>query len=115
MSGLVILFMLVDGAFKFTTNPAIIEGTTSLGYQVHHLPILGTLGLISVILYIIPRTEFIGAILLTAYWGGAVATHVRLDNPLFSHILFTVYFGILAWGALYLKHEKFRDLILGRR
>ncbi len=115
MAGIVILFMVVDGIFKFTTDPSIIEGTTSLGYQVHHLPIMGTLGLLSIILYIIPRTEFLGAILLTAYWGGAVATHVRLDNPLFSHILFSVYLGILAWGALFLKNEKLRDLFLGRK
>ncbi|HZY83137.1 MAG TPA: DoxX family protein [Cyclobacteriaceae bacterium] len=114
MAGIVILFMLMDSIFKFTVNAQVIEGTTALGYQVHHLPIMGTLGLISIILYIIPRTEFLGAILLTAYWGGAVATHVRLDNPLFTHILFTVYLGILAWGALYLKNEKFRDLIHGR-
>lgn len=114
MAGTVILFMLMDSVFKFVTNEQVIEGTTSLGFQVHHLPIMGTLGLLSIILYIIPRTEVLGAILLTGYWGGAVATHVRLDNPLFTHILFTVYLGILAWGALYLKSEKFRDLILGR-
>ena len=114
MAGIVILFMLMDSVFKFVSNEQVIEGTTSLGFQVHHLPIMGTLGLLSIILYIIPRTEFLGAILLTGYWGGAVATHVRLDNPLFTHILFTVYLGILAWGALYLKSEKFRDLILGR-
>ena len=114
MAGIVILFMLMDSIFKFVTNEQVIEGTTSLGFQVHHLPIMGTLGLLSIILYIIPRTEVLGAILLTGYWGGAVATHVRLDNPLFTHILFTVYLGILAWGALYLKSEKFRDLILGR-
>jgi DoxX-like family len=114
MAGIVILFMLMDSVFKFVANEQVIDGTTSLGFQVHHLPIMGTLGLISIILYIIPRTEFLGAILLTGYWGGAVATHVRLDNPLFTHVLFTVYLGILAWGALYLKSEKFRDLILGR-
>jgi hypothetical protein len=114
MAGIVILFMLMDSVFKFVTNEQVIEGTTSLGFQVHHLPIMGTLGLLSIILYIIPRTKVLGAILLTGYWGGAVATHVRLDNPLFMHILFTVYLGILAWGALYLKSEKFRDLILGR-
>lgn len=114
MAGIVILFMLMDSVFKFVTNEQVIEGTTSLGFQVHHLPIMGTLGLLSIILYIIPRTEILGAILLTGYWGGAVATHVRLDNPLFTHILFSVYLGILAWGALYLKHEKLRDLILGR-
>ena len=104
----------MDSVFKFVANQQVIEGTTSLGFQLHHLPIMGTLGLLSIILYIIPRTEILGAILLTAYWGGAVATHVRLDNPLFTHVLFTVYLGILAWGALYIKSEKLRDLILGR-
>jgi hypothetical protein len=114
MAGIVILFMLMDSVFKFVINETVTEGATSLGFQVHHLPIMGTLGLLSIILYIIPRTEILGAILLTGYWGGAIATHVRLDNPLFSHILFPVYLGILAWGALYLKSEKFRDLIHGR-
>jgi len=114
MAGIVILFMLMDSIFKFVVNEQVIEGTTSLGFQVHHLPILGTLGLLATILYIIPRTEFLGAILLTGYWGGCVATHVRLDNPLFTHILFTVYLGVLAWGALYLKNEKLRDLVRGR-
>src|SRR5262245_58130644 len=99
MAGIVILFMLMDNVFKFITNQQVIEGTTALGFQVHHLPIMGTLGLLSIILYIVPRTEVLGAILLTAYWGGAIATHVRLDNPLFTHILFPVYLGILAWGA----------------
>jgi hypothetical protein len=106
--------MLIDSIFKFVTNEQVVEGTTSLGFQVHHLPILGTLGLLSTIIYIIPRTEVLGAILLTAYWGGAIATHLRLDNPLFTHVLFTVYFGILAWGALFIKNEKLRDVILGR-
>jgi hypothetical protein len=111
MGGIVILFMLMDSIFKFIVNEDVIKGTTELGFSVHHLPVLGTLGLISIILYAIPRTAIVGAILLTGYWGGAIATHVRLDNPLFSHILFPVYLGILAWGALYLKNEKFRDLI----
>jgi len=115
MAGIVILFMLMDSIFKFVANEAVIEGTTSLGYQLHHLPIMGTLGLLSIILYILPRTEVLGAILLTGYFGGAIATHVRLDNPLFTHVLFTVYLGILAWGALFLKNEKLRDVILGRK
>ncbi len=114
MAGIVILFMLMDSIFKFIPNDQVIQGTTALGFQEHHLPIMGTLGLLSVILYIIPRTEFLGAILLTAYWGGAVATHVRLDNPLFTHVLFTVYLGILAWGALYIKSERLRELVRGR-
>ena len=114
MGGLVILFMLMDSIFKFIVNEEVIKGTTELGFSVHHLPILGTLGLISILLYAYPRTEILGAILLTGYWGGAIATHVRMDNPLFSHILFPVYLGILAWGALWLKNERFRRLILGK-
>jgi hypothetical protein len=72
------------------------------------------LGMIGTLLYIYPRTEILGAILLTGYWGGAIATHVRMDNPLFSHILFPVYLGILAWGAVWVKNERLRKLILNR-
>jgi hypothetical protein len=114
MGGIVILFMLMDSIFKFIVNEEVIKGTTDLGFQVHHLPILGTLGLIATLLYIFPRTEIVGAILLTGYWGGAIATHVRMDNPLFTHILFPVYLGILAWGALWIKRERLRKLILNK-
>jgi hypothetical protein len=114
MGGIVILFMLMDSIFKFIVNEEVIKGTTDLGFQVHHLPILGTLGLIATLLYIFPRTELLGAILLTGYWGGAIATHVRMDNPLFTHILFPVYLGILAWGALWMKSERLRQMILNR-
>jgi hypothetical protein len=114
MGGLVILFMLMDSIFKFIVNEEVINGTEDLGFQVHHLPIMGTLGLITTLLYILPRTEILGAILLTGYWGGAIATHVRMDNPLFTHILFPVYLGILAWGALWIKSERLRNLILNR-
>jgi hypothetical protein len=114
MGGLVILFMLVDSIFKFMPNEEIVKGTVELGFTTHHLPILGTLGLLSILLYAFPRTEIIGAVLLTGYFGGVIATHVRLDNPLFSHILFPVYLAILAWGALWLKNERLRKLIMGR-
>lgn len=114
MGGLVIAFMLMDSIFKFFPNEQVITGTVELGFQPHHIAILGTLGLISTILFIIPRTQIIGAILLTGYFGGAIATHVRLDNPLFTHILFTVYLGVLAWGSVWLKNEKFRNLILNK-
>src|SRR5690606_2357805 len=111
MAGLVILFMLADSIFKFIPNEEVVSASAELGFSAHHLPILGTLGLLSILLYIFPRTEILGAILLTGYFGGAIATHVRLDNPLFSHILFPVYLGLLAWGALWLKHNSLRDLI----
>lgn len=115
MGGLVIAFMLMDSTFKFITSEEVTAATAELGFQAHHLPILGTLGFISILLFAIPRTQILGAILLTGYFGGAIATHVRLDNPLFSHILFPVYLGVLAWGSLWLKNEKLRNLILNKK
>lgn len=114
MGGLVIAFMLMDSIFKFIPNEAVTTGTIELGYQAHHIPILGALGLISILLFALPRTQILGAILLTGYFGGAIATHVRLDNPLFSHILFPVYLAVLAWGSLCLKSEQLRKLILNK-
>jgi hypothetical protein len=111
MSGLVILFMLMDSIMKFVKPSEVIEGTLALGFAEQHLPIIGTLGLISTLLYAFPRTSILGAILLTGYFGGAVATHLRLNNPLFTHTLFTVYFGILIWGGLWLRNIKLRELL----
>jgi len=111
MSWLVILFMLMDSIMKFVKPTDVIEGTLALGFAEEHLPIIATLGLISTLLYIFPRTSILGGILLTAYFGGAVATHVRLNNPLFTHVLFTVYFGILIWVGLWLRNSKLRELL----
>lgn len=111
MSGLVILFMLMDSIMKFVKPPEVIEGTLALGFTEQHLPSIGTLGLISTLLYAFPRTSIFGAILLTGYFGGVVATHLRLNNPLFTHTLFTVYFGILIWGGLWLRNSKLRELL----
>ena len=110
LSGIVILFMLFDSIMKFVQPPEVVQGTMDLGYEEHHIVILGTLGLITTLLYIIPQTSVLGAILLTGYFGGAMATHVRLDNPLFTHVLFTVYLGIFAWGGLLLRNETLRKL-----
>ena len=111
MSGIVILFMLMDSIMKFIQPEEVISGTMELGYAAHHIVPLGILGLTSILLYCLPRTTILGALLLTAYWGGAVATHIRLDNPLFTHILFPVYLGILAWGGIWLRDERIRNLI----
>lgn len=115
MGILVILFMLMDSIFKLFPNDIVTAGTVELGYQVHHLPVMGVLGLLSIVLFAIPRTSVLGAILLTGYFGGAIATHLRLDNPLFSHILFPVYLAVLAWGSIWLKNEMFRKLIVGKK
>jgi hypothetical protein len=111
MSGLVILFMLFDSIVKIIKPAPVVEGTLELGYSEHHIIVIGTLGLLSTILYAIPRTTVLGAILLTGYFGGAIATHVRLDNPLFTHTLFPVYIAVLTWGGIWLKDEKVRKLI----
>lgn len=110
MGGLVIAFMLFDGIFKLIPNEMVIEGTVELGFQAHHLVTIGSLALVSTVLYIIPRTEILGAVLLTGYWGGAIATNVRMDNPLFSHVLFPVYLALLAWGAIWMRSETLRQL-----
>lgn len=110
MGGIVILFMLMDGIFKLIQPEEVVQGTLELGFAEHHIALIGILALISVLLYAFPRTSILGAVLLTGFWGGVIATHVRLDNPLFSHILFPVFLGILAWGALWIKNEQLRNL-----
>ncbi|MGM0834687.1 MAG: DoxX family protein [Bacillota bacterium] len=111
MSGLVILFMLFDGITKLLKLTLVVEGTVEMGFSEHHVIVIGVLGLLSTILYAIPQTSVLGAILLTGYLGGAIAAHIRLDNPLFSHTLFPVYIAILAWGGIYLRDERLRNLL----
>lgn len=111
MSWLVILFMLFDAIMKFIQPEMVVETTLGLGYEQHHIATLGVLALICTILYAIPRTSILGAVLLTGYYGGVVATHLRIDNPLFTHMLFPVYLAILAWGGIWLVNAKLRELI----
>ena len=111
LSGIVILFMLMDSIMKFVQPAEVIEGSLALGFTREHIVVLGVLGLVSTLLYMFPLTSLLGAILLTAYFGGAIATHMRLNNPLFSHTLFTVYFGILTWGGLWLRNRKLQELL----
>jgi hypothetical protein len=111
LSGLAIAFLTFDVAMKLYPNKFSLEGTTSLGYQPHHVLIIGLLGLMCLVLYVIPRTAPLGAILWTGYLGGAIATHLRLDNPLFSHILFPTYVAALIWGGLYLRDARVRALL----
>lgn len=111
MSGIVILIMLIDSIMKFIQPEQVVTAHTELGFVVHHILLIGILEFISILLYVYPRTSILGAILLTGYWGGAIATHVRLDNPLFTHILFPVYFAIFAWGAIWLRDRRVQNLI----
>lgn len=112
LSGLVIAFLLMDGVMKLIPAAPVIETSAQMGWptDVTGLRMLGIVLLVSTLLYAIPRTSFLGAVLLTGYLGGAVATHVRIADPWFSHILFGVYVGILMWSALYLRSSQLRDL-----
>ena len=114
ISGIITALLLADASIKFmTNNPVLIEGTKQLGYQTQAMPVIGTVLLLCVFLYAIPRTSVFGALLLTGYLGGAGATHVRVGNPLFSHILFPTYVAVMVWGGLYLRSEKLRALVRG--
>jgi len=111
MSALPVLFLLMDGVMKLMKPEFVVKATIQLGYPESVIFGLGIVVLVCVILYVIPRTAVLGAILLTGYLGGAVATHVRVGDSLFSHALFPVYFAILLWGGLYLRDERLRALI----
>jgi hypothetical protein len=113
LSGLVVAFLLVDGAIKLVPIAVVTETMAQLGWpQSDALArLLGVLTLAGTLLYALPRTSFLGAILLTAYLGGAVATHVRIGSPLASQTLFGVYLGLLVWGGLYLRDARLRALI----
>jgi uncharacterized membrane protein YphA (DoxX/SURF4 family) len=117
LSGLVVLFLLFDGTAKLVPLSVVIETMERLGYppNVDQARILGVLTIACAVLYAIPRTSILGAILLTGYLGGAIATHFRLANPLFSHQLFGLYIGLMAWGGLYLRDAGLRALIPIRR
>ena len=107
LSALVILFLVVDGAGKVLRLAPYVEATAKVGYPAGSLVPLGLVLLASTLLYAVPRTAVLGAILLTGYLGGATATHVRLGQPFF----FPVVFGVIVWGCLYACDARFRALI----
>lgn len=111
MRWFVILFMLFDAIIKFIKPEPVIQTTINeLGYKDHHIPIHGFTALIPTLLFMIPRTRMLGAILLTAHLGGAITSHLRVDNPVLSHTLFPVYIAILMWGSIWLLDKRFNDV-----
>ena len=112
MSGLVIAFLLMDATMKLLALPVVLEAGAPLGFAGADMARgLGTVLLICTLLYTMPRTAVLGAILLTGYLGGAVATHLRVGSPLFTHTLFGVYLGVMLWGGLYLRDSRLRALL----
>jgi hypothetical protein len=110
VSGLPALFLLVDGAMKLFKPEFVVKETVRLGYPESTIIPIGIVLIICTILYLIPTTAVLGAILLTGYLGGAVATHVRAGEPLFS-VVFAIVFGILIWLELYLHDRRLRELV----
>jgi hypothetical protein len=108
---LVTLFLAWDAAVKLVRNPVAIEASSALGYSPDTVPALGYLSLVCLGLYLLPRTAVLGAVLMTGYLGGAIATHVRVENPLFTHVLFPVYVATLLWGGLALRDGRVLSLL----
>lgn len=106
MSGIVVVFLLLDAAGKLFRVAPVVEGTVKLGYPEHLVLPLGVLLTIGVLLYLVPATSVLGAIFLTAFLGGAVATHVRVGSPLLTHVLFGVYVAVFVWGGLVLRNPR---------
>jgi len=113
VSGLVIVFLLFDGAIKLVPWPVVTETMDRMGYGSSETLArsLGLITLVCTVLYAVPPTSILGAILLTGYLGGAIASHVRIGSPLFSHVLFGLYLGLMVWGGLWLRDRSLRGLM----
>ncbi|MDB5626872.1 MAG: hypothetical protein JWR73_2674 [Tardiphaga sp.] len=113
LSGAVVAFLLLDGVIKLVPIAPVTETLRQLGFTVTDdlARGIGVLTLICAILYAIPRTSVLGAILLTGLLGGAMATHLRADSPLFTHLLFGFYIGVIAWLGLWLRDPRLRGLL----
>src|SRR5688572_6172981 len=114
LSGLAVLFLLFDATMKVIRLPAAVDGTVQLGYPASVILPLGIVQVACLVLYLIPRVAPLGAILWTGYLGGAIATHVRLENPWFTHVLFPIYVAAFLWGGLWLRDARVRALLAPR-
>jgi DoxX-like family len=115
LSGLIVLFLLLDGVMKLFKPAPVITATVELGWPVSAIVPLGIVLLVCTVLYAVPRTAILGAILLTGYLGGAVAIQWRVGHPLFGEVLFPVYMGIVLWAGLCLRDERLCEMIPLRR
>jgi hypothetical protein len=114
-SGLFVLFILMDLTMKFIGRPEVAQSMTQLGWPTHLSITLAVLLSVCLVLYLIPQTAILGAVLFTGYLGGAMATHLRVGSPLFSHVLFSIYVALFMWGGLWLRDARLRSLFPLRR
>jgi hypothetical protein len=108
------LLLTMDAGIKLVRAKAAIEGSAQLGFSPDQVFVIGVIAAVCLVLYLIPRTAPLGAVLWTGYFGGAIVTHLRVNDPLFTHILFPIYVSALIWGALYLRDPRVRA-VLGKR
>ena len=108
---LLTLFFLFDALPKLLSLPVVVEATVAMGFAPSAVPIIGGVLLTCVVLYLVPRTAILGAVLLTGYLGGAVCAQLRIEAPLFGNVLTPVYFGIVVWVALYLRSPQLRQVV----
>jgi hypothetical protein len=106
-----VLFLVFDTVVKLVVITPVTESLVRLGYPTDLAIPIGLLELVCLIAYLVPRTSFLGAVLLTGFLGGATATHVRIGDPLFSHIFFPTYIGVLLWVGLFLRDPRLRGLV----
>jgi hypothetical protein len=111
LTGLLTLFLLFDSVTKVAQLPMVVEATVQMGFPASSVPVIGTVLLVCLALYLVPRTAVLGAVLLTGYLGGAVCAQMRIEAPLFSHMLFPIYVGTIVWVALYLRSAALRALV----
>jgi hypothetical protein len=115
MTGLFVLFMVFDAGIKLLQLDVVAKAMAELGYPANLGVLIGALEAILLALYLIPRTSVFGAVLFTGLFGGAIASHLRISSPLFTHDLFGVYLGLFAWGGLWLRDESLRALFPVKR
>lgn len=118
LSGLFVLFMLgasIAPKLFFPEVGKAYETMNQLGWPYKYLLLIAAIELVGTILYVIPRTAILGAVLMTGLLGGAIATQIRVENPLFTHILFGTYLGLFMWGGLWLRDAALRALFPFRR
>jgi hypothetical protein len=115
LTALPVLFLLFDIVLHFTKPAPVVTGFESLGWPVSLSVPLAIIELFCLVLYLIPRTSVLGAVLLTGYLGGAVATNLRVGAPLFTNVLFPVYVGVFLWGGLYLRDARLREVFPVRK
>lgn len=111
LTGLAGLFLVVDALMKIAEAAPVVQGSAELGYPLSTMAPIGWALLISTVLYLVPRTAFFGALLLTGYMGGAIATHVRVEHPLFTHTLFPIYVSVLFWAGLALRDRRIAAIV----